>query len=104
MHCDHAEAVLDSRQGSGHEHYATRELSINATTSTSSKSTTRALILCLVILPALAQRKSVRGQMPRLFEIVRALLKRRPAKVDRSSTLLIARRACMVLTGEVRRA
>lgn len=44
--------------------YPTRAESINAATSPSSKSTTRELILCRAIMPASAQRKSVRGQIP----------------------------------------
>jgi len=52
----------------------TRTDSINATTSASSNSTTRALILCRAILPSSAQRKIVRGQTPRRAAIVLALL------------------------------
>jgi len=52
--------------------------SMNATTSASSNSTTRALILWREIFPASAQRKIVRGQMPSRPAIDLALLNLRP--------------------------
>ena len=55
-----------------------RDDSINAATSASSNNTRRALILWRTILPALAHRKTVRGQMPNRLAMDLALLNLRP--------------------------
>ena len=66
-----------------------RAESMNATTSASSNSTTRALILWRVIMPASAQRKIVRGQMPNRPAIDLALLNLRPPTLLFSASLPI---------------
>ena len=63
-----------------------RAASMNATTSASSNSTTRALVLWRVILPASAYRKIVLGQMPSRSAMDLALLNLRPAKPSKCAT------------------
>jgi len=68
-----------ARAAIAHEATVTRAASINATTSASSNSTTRALTLYRVILPASAHRKIVREQIPGWLAMDFALLNLRMA-------------------------